>query len=126
MDRLKTFMKRAQEFSQKPIDKSHASHLLEKAELSLEKYLASEDSKVYSDKPLGMTKFGVLHKLYKALRQFDFDYKNPDFPLERLPTARDLFWDEPISDLEHACLNDAFSLSYYLRNPDGRKGDMAA
>ena len=126
MKKLKNIFRIVHKPSQAPLDIHHASHLLSQAESSLGKYLIAIGYEDNSSLPLGRTKFGVLKQLYQSLRQFDFDYKNPDFPLEGLPTARDLFWDDPTSELEEACLNDALSLSFYLQDPDHNKGELDA
>ncbi|EOS8794467.1 hypothetical protein ACNPQU_007071, partial [Pseudomonas aeruginosa] len=88
--------------------------LLVKAEDSLSAFVNSlVGDEVYKLHP----KFGILMEQYRLIRECDGDSRNPRFP--HIPghgaVARGLFWDNPESDLEAKCLEDAVCLMEYIK-----------
>jgi hypothetical protein len=93
---------------------SRLTELLDSAENSLEELFASDDEKDVQTLTSGTPKFNSLRTEYARLREFIGTSRQPH-PDGRWPNARDLFWDDPVTDKEDRCLSDAMLLFAYLR-----------
>ena len=99
-----------------PVNADLAQTLLARASASLEAFLSSHDPMDIRTLSATRHKYDHIHRLYAALGQFGFDHRDARFPFDGLPTARDLFWDCPNTDLQRRCLEDAEALFAYLQD----------
>ena len=114
MNRIRKFLAMDWPTAKPAFDSESAGALLLAAESSLKVYLASSDENDLRVLKHTRHKYEALQQLYSALREFAFDHGNPRFPFSRLPTYRDLFWDDPVTELQKRCLENADSLARYL------------
>jgi hypothetical protein len=101
-------------------DAFRAAALLTGARHSLEEFLASENPRDVEVRQSLRHKFSGLSDLYEQLRATDFDPSDPRYPTH-MPDARDLYWDEPETEAWRKCIDDAFALFSYLRNPGSKE-----
>lgn len=73
------------------------SFLLDKAEASLTRHLAETPK----------SKRAPLHLRFEELRRGEINR-------DRYPTARDLLWDDPTTENETQCLNDALEVFRFI------------
>jgi hypothetical protein len=114
VNRIRKFLSMEWPSAKPAFDRQIADALLLTAECSLQSYLASSEENDLRVLEFTRDKYDTLERLYSALREFRFDHASPRFPFRRLPTYRDLFWDDPVTDLQKKCLEDANELASYL------------